>query len=130
MRFFTLCLLFFVTLGLTAQDKNSGIHYESKPFDEILAQAKAEDKIIFAYAYSPWMRTGPMDIIAEVCNTKFVNIQFNAEKAEGKALAKHYSIVAWPSYLFINSDGEVIHRAHGVHLGKGLLELVNTVRFP
>ena len=35
------------------------------------------------------------------------------EKGEGVELAKKYNVKAYPTYLFINGDGEVVHRVLG-----------------
>lgn len=133
MRLFTLCMLFLVSLGLTAQDKNAGIKFESKSFDQLLVQAKKENKIIFIDAYTTWcgpckMMTAkvfPQEEVGNVYNARFVNAKFDMEKGEGPGLAKRYSVMAYPTYLFINGDGELVHKGLGYIPAEALIELAD-----
>jgi len=97
------------------------MEFVEKPFDELLAQAKAEDKVIFIDAYTTWC--GPCKMMAakvfpdarvgEVYNKRFINAKFDMEKGEGPALAKRYSVVAYPTYLFVDGDGDIVHKGLG-----------------
>lgn len=123
----TLCCF---SLSLFAQDKpmvaekgeaDAGMVFVEKPFDELLAMAKKEDKIIFIDAYTTWC--GPCKMMAakvfpeakvgEVYNDRFINAKFDMEKGEGPALAKRYSVVAYPTYLFVDGNGDIVHKGLG-----------------
>ena len=123
----TLC---FFSLGLFAQDKPmaaikseaaTGMTFVEKPFDELLAMAKKENKVIFIDAYTTWC--GPCKMMAakvfpeakvgEVYNDRFINAKFDMEKGEGPGLAKRYSVMAYPTYLFVDGNGDIVHKGIG-----------------
>ncbi len=97
------------------------MEFVEKPFEELLAQAKAEDKVIFIDAYTTWC--GPCKMMAAkifpdatvgtVYNERFINAKFDMEKGEGPALAKRYNVVAYPTYLFVDGDGDIVHKGLG-----------------
>ena len=91
---------------------------ENKSFKELLSIAKKENKLLFLDAYTTWC--GPCKLMAknvfpqapvgEFYNANFINSKIDMEKGEGIDLAKKYNVRAYPTYLFINGDGELIHR--------------------
>ncbi len=126
-----LFLLFFATT-LGAQEL-TGITFVEKPFDALLAQAKQEDKLIFIDAYTTWcgpckMMTAkvfPDERVGEVYNKRFINAKFDMEKGEGPGLASRYAVSAYPTYLFVNGDGELVHKGLGYIPIPALLELAD-----
>ncbi|MFT7121722.1 MAG: thiol-disulfide isomerase/thioredoxin [Neolewinella sp.] len=95
--------------------------FVEKPFEELLAQAKAEDKVIFIDAYTTWC--GPCKMMAakvfpdpevgEVYNERFINAKFDMEKGEGPGLAKRYGVAVYPTYLFVDGNGDIVHKGLG-----------------
>lgn len=106
-----------LTVGLSVVAwSQSNIKFEDTDFKTILAKAKKENKLVFMDAYASWC--GPCKMmeknvftdpnVASYYNTNFVNAHFDMEKGEGKAIAKQYMIRSYPTYLFLNGDGEVV----------------------
>lgn len=91
---------------------------ENKSFKELLATAKKENKLLFLDAYTTWCgpcklmakNVFPQETVGNFYNANFVNSKIDMEKGEGIDLAKKYNVRAYPTYLFINGDGELIHR--------------------
>ena len=91
---------------------------ENKSFKELLAIAKKENKLLFLDAYTTWCgpcklmakNVFPQETVGTFYNANFVNSKIDMEKGEGIDLAKTYNVRAYPTYLFINGDGELIHR--------------------
>ena len=91
---------------------------ENKSFKELLAIAKKENKLLFLDAYTTWCgpcklmakNVFPQETVGNFYNANFVNSKIDMEKGEGIDLAKTYNVRAYPTYLFINGDGELIHR--------------------
>lgn len=118
--FFLFACLF--TFSLSAQDDAAtGMTFVEKSFDDLLAQAKAEDKVIFIDAYTTWCgpckmmakNVFPAEEVGTVYNERFINAKFDMEKGEGPGLAKRYSVQAYPTYLFVDGDGNIVHKGIG-----------------
>ena len=108
-----------------------GIQFDNSPWKELLAKAKKEDKLVFVDAYAAWC--GPCkkmdrDVftkkeVGDYFNTKFINAKIDMEKGEGVGLSNQFGIMAYPTLLFVNSEGEVVHRSVGYHTPDLLLDL-------
>lgn len=115
-------------LVLLAQE---GIQFESGNWEEALQTARAEDKLIFVDAYTTWcgpckMMTRdvfPEKAVGDFYNDNFVNVKMDMEAGEGIALARKYRVKAYPSLLFIDGEGQLVHRAVGYHNAPKFLEL-------
>lgn len=107
---------------------------ENPVWSTILEKAKKEKKIIFFDAYATWC--GPckqMDAetykdqaVANFYNANFINVKYDMEKAEGIMLAQQFAVTAYPSLLFINEDGEMLHKGLGFQVANQFLELAKT----
>lgn len=52
------------------------------------------------------------------------------EKGEGVELAKKYNVKAYPTYLFINGDGEIVHRVLGYVEEKPFIQFAKDAEDP
>ena len=114
---FLFAFLFILSTGLEAQR----INFEKGSWSEALAKAKKEDKIVFVDCYTTWC--GPckwMDknvftdgAVAEFYNEHFVNVKLDMERGEGLDIATIYDVRAYPTLLFINGEGEIVHQGLG-----------------
>ena len=115
-------ILFLVTLVASISfAQNRTIEFEHGTFAEVLAKAKKENKMIFIDCYTTWC--GPCkwmakniftnDTAADFYNKNFVNAKIDMEKGEGVDIAKKYGIRAYPTLLYLNSDGAQMHRICG-----------------
>lgn len=111
----------FLLTTLITIAQNREIKFETGSFEEVKAKAKRENKLIFVDAYTTWC--GPCkwmaksvftnDTVADYFNTNFIATKIDMEKGEGIEFRKKYQVFCFPNLLFINSDGEVIHRRGG-----------------
>lgn len=98
-----------------------GIRFEDSNFAAITAKAKKENKLIFIDAYASWCgpcklmvkNIFPLKSVGDYYNSHFINAKIDMEKGEGIGLAKKYNVTAFPTYLFIDGNGEVVHRTLG-----------------
>lgn len=126
-----LILLAFVFLMGSNTYAQSGIQFTQGTWKELLAKADKENKLIFMDAYAEWC--GPCKMMARdvftaeevgnYFNTKFINVKMDMEKGEGIGLSRDFGIMAYPTLLFIDETGEVVHRAVGYHTKDLLLNL-------
>lgn len=118
---FRTILLVFLAIPLYSCAQDKSINFEEGRWAEILVKAKNSKKIIFLDAFASWC--GPcktmsktvfvQDTVADFFNKNFINAKIDMEKEEGPALAKKYGVKAYPTYLFIDSDGNLVHRGCG-----------------
>lgn len=115
----TLTLLFL--LIYLASFSQETINFQDTSFKEILAKAKKEKKLVFMDAYASWC--GPCKLmekniftlpaVKEYYNANFINARFDMEKGEGRDIAVKYGVRSYPSFLFINGDGELVMQNFG-----------------
>lgn len=107
---------------LLAQEANEGVQFvEGKSFAEVLTQAKAEKKKVFVDCYTSWCgpcrkmakEVFPLKEMGDYVNARFVSVKIDMEKGEGVELCKRYDVNAYPTLLFLDSDGTVLHRMLG-----------------
>ena len=126
--------IYFICFSIFAQ----GIKFEEKSFNLILAKAKKENKIIFLDAYASWCRPCklmektifPLQSVGDYYNSNFINMKIDMEKGEGIDLAKKYNVNAFPTYLFINGDGEVIYSNVGDMGEEDFIQLAKDAQNP
>ena len=107
-----------------------GIQFENSDFKTIIAKAKKENKLIFLDAYTDWCapckmmvkNIFPLKAVGDYYNANFINAKIDMEKGEGIELAKKFGVKVYPSYLFINGDGEAVHRTVGYVQEKDFLQ--------
>lgn len=111
-------LLFFTILVCQAQE-GKDIAFAESSWAKALRRAKKEKKAVFLYAYTPscrWCKQMEQEVftnseVADFYNSNFVSHKINIEDgAEGEALAKEYGIVAFPTYLYFDKEGELVHQ--------------------
>ncbi|MFW2136047.1 thioredoxin family protein [Chryseobacterium sp. TY4] len=113
-----------VILGLgisVAGWAQNSIKFEDTDFKTILAKAKKEKKLIFMDAFAAWC--GPCKMmeknvftdakVADYYNKNFINARFDMEKGEGRILAQKYYVRSYPTFLFLNGDGEAVGQELG-----------------
>ncbi len=108
-----------------------GIEFLDAEWGEVLALAELEGKTVFLDAYTNWCRPCkvmekeifPRPDVGTLYNDNFLNVRMNMERGIGVKLAEKYQIIAYPTLLFINSDGTVAHRYAGYKDAGGFLQL-------
>ena len=130
---FAFCLM---TFALRSQEGMTFKH--NGDWAAAVEQAKTENKLIFMDAFTTWggpckmmsAQVFPNAEVSKFFNASFVNVKMDMEKGEGVELAKKFSVMAYPTLLFIDpSDASVVHRTAGFHavdefiqLGKNALD--------
>ncbi|WP_304232250.1 thioredoxin domain-containing protein [Jiulongibacter sediminis] len=83
----------------------------------------AGEKLIFVDFYASWC--GPCKVmettvftdstVARFFNQKFINVKVLTDEPSGKSEAVEYGVREFPTYVFLNRDGEVVHKTIGFH---------------
>jgi thiol-disulfide isomerase/thioredoxin len=130
--------LAFLSLSIIAVSQTKDINFEHGTFAEIKAKAKKENKLIFVDAYTTWC--GPCkqmaktvftnDAVADFYNFSFINAKIDMEKGEGIEIAKQYEVKCYPNLLFIDGDGNLVHRIAGFMSAKEFISLGKETQYP
>lgn len=125
-----ICLVFFLSTAASLFSQSRGIQFFQGTWKEALALAAKENKPLFVDAYTAWC--GPckymaahvftIDSVGEYYNKNFINYKIDMEKGEGPAFAAEYRVTAYPTLLYINSKGKVIHRVLGLRQPDQLIQ--------
>ncbi|MFY1048316.1 redoxin domain-containing protein [Chryseobacterium sp. GP-SGM7] len=126
-------LFFLVAISFSAQDKN-GINFQTKNLEEAKKLAKQENKLIFIDLYTTWCgpcklmkkNTFPNPELGEFFNKNFISLYIDAEK-EGTELAKKFKIVNYPSFLFLDQNGELVQYEYGYYNATQFLNVGQSV---
>jgi thiol-disulfide isomerase/thioredoxin len=126
-QLFLLVFSLFLLQNIDAQ----GIEFFHGTFKEALEKAQKENKLVFMDAYAEWC--GPCknmaatvfkdEKVGKFFNDNFVNVKMDMEKGEGPSLQGKYGVSAYPTLLFINSKGDLVHRGVGALRNSEFLEL-------
>ncbi|BAV05915.1 Thioredoxin [Filimonas lacunae] len=133
------CLLCFAVITATAQETDKkGIRFFEGSWKALLDTAQQLQKPVFIDVYTSWC--GPCklmdrniftaDKVGEVYNAEFVNYRLDAEKGEGVDIARKFNVKAYPTFLYLNSGGYLLHKRVGeqeekpfVQTGKEALQI-------
>ncbi|QJB37939.1 thioredoxin family protein [Chitinophaga oryzae] len=117
-KLISFCSLILVCSAASAQ---TGIAFFKGSWKELLEEARLQHRMIFVDVYTEWC--GPckyMDRevftdpgVARKYADQFIAYKLDAEKGEGVTLARKYNVGAYPTFLFLNSDGYLVHKAVG-----------------
>lgn len=128
-------MAFAVAWNVVDPHMETAIEFTNAPWEDVLAKAKVENKIIFLDIYASWC--GPCKMLKRTTftdkevgaffNTHFVNVTLDGEQGEGLVMSKRYQLQAYPTLLFIFPDGSVKREAVGYHSPKKLLEVAQEV---
>lgn len=112
-----------------------GILFEEGTWKEALAKAKQENKILFVDVYTSWCApckmiaktVFPQEKVGNYYNHYFINYQLDGEKGDGPDIVKKFKVNTYPTFLYLNGDGELVYRFSGAKDAKGFLEEADKV---
>jgi thiol-disulfide isomerase/thioredoxin len=92
----------------------AGVKFDDIEWKAAKKKAKAENKLIFLDFYTTWCGPCKMmdamvlstDAVGKYFNAHFVNIKVDADRET--SLASQFSIRSYPSYVFADSNGDIV----------------------
>lgn len=117
-----------------ATNLENGIKFHQGTWDEALALAKKENKLIFLDIYATWCghckkikrTTFVNEDVAKHYNQTFVNVSFDGEQEIGAELRKKYALRGYPALLFIDSEGKIVYQEKGYKSPEEFLAIAKT----
>lgn len=108
-----------------------GVRFLDISFEEILKQAKNEDKLVFIDVYADWCgpckfmdkETFSQKEVGAYFNKNFVAYKMNAEDVANKEFLEKYKIKGLPTLLILDKDEKILHAHTGAVDAYGLIRL-------
>lgn len=124
-------------LGATALISPAQTEFRHISFDEGLAAAKQEGKLVFIDFFTTWCgpckmmsaKTFPQKEVGDFMNAKFIPMKMDAEN-EGLELAKKFGVKAYPTYVVIDADGKEVAKFSGYMDGPKFIDKVSAAIDP
>ena len=120
-----------ISLSVSAQ----GIEFVEVTWQEALAKAKEENKLLFVDSYAKWC--GPCKRMAkhefvkpevgEIYNNNFVNLKLDMESKNGRTFDSKYPVSAYPTMFFLNGNGEIVKKVKGGKKAEQLISMAKAV---
>ncbi len=112
-------LLTFCSFDRTVAQNSMEIHFMDQNMTAALKKAKASNKLIFVDCYTSWCspckwmadNIFTLDSVAQFYNDHFVNLAMDMEKGIGPGYTKKYNVQVFPTYLFLDGAGTLIHKS-------------------
>ena len=129
-------ILLFGLIALSFVAAGQGIRFEQGNFEQVLAKAKAERKMVFIDAYAVWCgpckwmsnNVFPDPEVGAYFDKYFVAMKLDVERGEGPAIKTRYAIEGLPGYLFMDPDGNVVYRGTGSMSKEKFMTLLDEAR--
>lgn len=122
----------FIPFLLQAQEKGVQFQHELS-WQQVQAKAKAEHKYIFMDCFTTWCgpckfmtaQIFPQESVGDVLNKDFISIKVQLDTTandneqvkswykDGHDIAEQYKVRAYPTYLFFDPNGKLVHLAVG-----------------
>lgn len=124
-------------IGASMLTASAQTEFRHISYDEALAAAKQENKLVFIDFFTTWCgpckmmtaKTFPQTEVGEFMNAKFIPLKLDAEK-EGAQLAKTYGVRAYPTYVILNPEGKEVAKVSGYMDGEKFIEEVSAAIDP
>lgn len=131
--------------------KGNGIQFvEGLSWEQVKALAKKENKFIFVDCYATWCmpckkmekEIFPLNIVGDEMNSKFISlrVQMDTTKRDNDYVRslypfahqflKEYNLTGYPTYLFFDSNGNIIHKDLGMYESDDFLKMTEAALDP
>lgn len=122
-------ILFAVTF-LIVSTSYSQVHFEPLSWQQALGKARQENKMIFIDVYTTWCTycrqmdasTFSLPEVGDFHNEHFINLRYDALKADGIAIRNSYRLLGFPTLLYLDPQGMVVKKTAGYQSKELLLE--------
>ncbi len=107
------------------------VQFTDLTFEEALAKAEAENRDVFIYFWTEWCAPCRQlesiafaDSALAAAINEFVPLKLDAEAGEGVDLNARYEIRGYPTFLFLNAEGEELGRVEGTRTNENYVTAI------
>lgn len=118
------------------RSSGAGVAFVSGTFDEALARARSEKRLLLVDVYTDWCgwckkldREVFGDPRVAEASRGLVAVRINAEK-EGEKVAQRYDVQGYPTVLFVDGSGGVVKRIDGYVDAAEMLQTIKALPGP
>ncbi|MHB1046696.1 MAG: thioredoxin family protein [Thermoanaerobaculia bacterium] len=118
--------------GTTIASGN-GISFSTGGFDEALARARDEKRLLLVDIYTDWCgwcKKLDREVFADgrvgAAAKDLVAVKVNAEKG-GEEIARRYRVRGYPTILFLDGEGKVVERIDGYVDAREMVKIVSAL---
>jgi thioredoxin-related protein len=136
-RYFLLTTVSVLLFQLLHAEGSDSIYFH-KNMASAMNEAKKSNKMIFVDAFATWC--GPCKRMTDITfkdaevisfvNEHFVCLKLDMERGEGIGFARKYQVAAYPTLLFTDQSGKMLHSDAGYKDADMFLELCRTALQP
>ena len=110
-----------------------GVAFAAGSFDEALARARHEKRILLVDVYTDWCgwcKKLDREVFADArvagAAKRLVAVRVNAEKG-GEDVARRYDVEGYPTLLFVDGSGTIVKRVDGYVDADEMLRILSTL---
>jgi thiol-disulfide isomerase/thioredoxin len=116
---------------MSLQGFAQGIQFSKLSYEEAIATAKAQKKNIFVDVYTTWCgpckkmsaEVFPLKAVGDFYNANYVCLKLDAENESKHGFFKKYQAAGYPSFFWVNSDGNILDVQIGVKTPEEFVKL-------
>ena len=102
-----------------ARSSGPGVAFSSGSFDDALARARSEKRLVLVDVYTDWCgwckkldKEVFSDARVAAATRDLVSVRVNAEEG-GEKIAERFEVTGFPTILFVDGSGTVVKRIEG-----------------
>ena len=121
--------IFFLLIIFFTNTSYSQIQFEQLTWQQALGKAREENKMIFVDVYTTWCsyckqmdaHIFPIKEVGDYHNEHFINLKIDAERGDGLVIRNSYRLLGFPTFLYLDSQGNVVRKVAGYQSKEQLL---------
>ena len=131
-----IALCFVMTFFACDSSAQPGIRFEKGVFKTAMEKAKKEKKYLFVDVYTTWCppckymseKIFTQKSVGDYFNATFVNFKVDAERGEGPAFMQRYRVEAFPTFLLLDGEGNLVGKMVGGSPAEEFIEQVKELK--